>query len=266
MSKIELPVADSWYSRRKINSDVTLITEPHVDVLERANIWHIRGRDRDLLIDSGLGVVPLRPTFPDLFEGRETIALATHTHLDHIGCIHEFEHRWVHPIEAETLKNPVGGTLVSNEMDPELRQMFEAAGYPPLGPYLIHALPHAGYVPEDYVLQGAQATWFVEDDDVIDLGDRRYRVLLTPGHSPGSISLFEEETCVFFAGDLIYDGPLLYEGPGMSVTDYIKSFDRIKELPIRLVHGGHDQSFSRDHMDRIIDQYMSRWEKEGLLQ
>ncbi len=98
-----MPIAETWYRRTDIGGGITLIIEPHVDVLEQANIWHVRGRDRDLLIDSGMGVVPLRPAFPDLFEGRETIALATHTHLDHIGAIHEFEHRWVHPIEAETL-------------------------------------------------------------------------------------------------------------------------------------------------------------------
>jgi glyoxylase-like metal-dependent hydrolase (beta-lactamase superfamily II) len=260
----QLPVATSWFRREYMGEGITLITEPHVDILERANIWHIWGSERNLLIDSGMGIVPLRESFPDLFQGRETIALATHTHLDHIGSIHEFDHRWVHPIEAESLETPRGGTLVSEEMDLAMRQMFEAAGYPPLGHYLIHALPSSDYVPEDYVLPGASPTRLVEEGDTIDLGNRIYRVILTPGHSPGSISLFEEKTGTLFAGDVIYDGPLLYQGPGMNVAEYVKSFEKLRALPINLVHAGHDPSFDGARMHEIIDSYLDRWRGEGL--
>ncbi len=260
-----LPVATTpWFRRADIGSGITLITEPHVDILEQANIWHVRGRDRDLLIDSGMGVAPLRPAFPDLFEGRDTIALATHTHLDHIGGIHEFEHRWVHPIEADALLHPRGGTLVSERMPADLRAKFVAAGYPPLGPYLIHALPHAGYVPEDYVLRGAAPTRLIREGEVVDLGDRRFTVLLVPGHSPGSIALFEEATGILFAGDVIYDGPLLYDGHGMDVGDYLRSFDLLASLPVSIVHAGHDPSFGKARLDAIIASYRDRWRREGL--
>ncbi len=260
-----MPIAASWYRRTDIGGGVTLIIEPHVDVLEQANIWHVRGRDRDLLIDSGMGVVPLRPTFPDLFEGRETIALATHTHMDHIGAIHEFEHRWVHPIEADSLLHPRGGTLICDRIDPELRRLFIAAGYPPLGRYLIHALPHAGYDPASYVLRGASATRQILEGEVVDLGDRRFRVLFVPGHSPGSIALFEEATGILFAGDVIYDGPLLYQGRGMDIGAYMRSFALLESLPISAAHAGHDTSFNKERLDAIIAAYRKRWQAEGLI-
>ena len=41
---------------------VTLIHEPWIKPFFRCNIWHVRGRDRDLLFDSGLGHVSLRAT------------------------------------------------------------------------------------------------------------------------------------------------------------------------------------------------------------
>lgn len=260
-----LPIADEWYRRTDIGGGITLVIEPHVDVLEQANIWHVRGRDRDLLIDSGMGVVPFRSTFPDLFEGRETIALATHTHLDHIGAIHEFEHRWVHLIEADRLRTPRGGTLISEEMDADMRRRFVEAGYPPLGKYLIHALPHEGYDPKDYVLRGGEPTRQIREGEVVDLGDRRFTVLLVPGHSPGSVALFEEETGILFAGDVIYDGPLLYEGPGMDVGDYVRSFELLESLPVSVVHAGHDPSFGRERLHAIIASYRERWRKEGLI-
>jgi glyoxylase-like metal-dependent hydrolase (beta-lactamase superfamily II) len=259
-----LPVAESWYRKTDIGGGITLILEPHVDVLEQANMWHVRGRDHDLLIDGGMGIVPLRPAFPELFEGRETIALATHTHLDHIGAIHEFEHRWVHPIEAATLENP-RGSLISDDMDPELRRLFVLAGYPPLGKYLIHALPHAGYDPASYRLRGAKPTRRIREGELVDLGDRQFKVLLVPGHSPGSIALFEEATGILFAGDVIYDGPLLYQGKGMDITDYMRSFELLSSLPITIVHAGHDPSFGKARLDEIIASYRARWRAEGLV-
>ena len=48
-----LPIADRWFERRTVSPGLTLLTEPHVDPFLRCNIWHVRGRDRDLVIDTG---------------------------------------------------------------------------------------------------------------------------------------------------------------------------------------------------------------------
>lgn len=265
-AEIALPVAATWFRRRDMGGGLTLIDEPHTDVLMRANIWHLRGRDRDLLVDGGLGVAPLRPAFPELFDGRETIVVATHTHADHIGAIHEFEQRWVHPVEAAFLEAPSRGTLVSADIPAEARQRFVTAGYPPLGPALVTAIPHAGYDLGRYALQGAKPTRLVGEGDTVDLGDRAFRVLHVPGHSPGSIALFEEATGTLFAGDVIYDGPLLYRGPAMDIGDYVRSFARLRALPVTIVHAGHDDSFGKARLDAIIDTYLARWRVEGLIE
>jgi len=64
---------------------------------------------------------------------------------------------------------------------------------------------------------------------------------------------------VLFAADAIYDGPLIYEGPGMSVPDYIKTFDKLKALDVTVVHGGHDPSFGPARMHEIISKYEAIW-------
>ena len=266
MTGFDLPVAAEWFRKRDLGGGLTLIVEPHTDVLMRANIWHLRGRDRDLLVDGGLGVAPLRPAFPELFAGRETIAFATHTHADHIGAIHEFEQRWVHPLEAEALARPRPGTLISDQIPAEARRRFLDADYPPLGPALITAVPHAGYDLRSYALQGAEPTRRIEAGEVVDLGDRQFRVLHVPGHSPGSIALFEDATATLFAGDVIYDGPLLYRGPGMDIGDYVRSFALLRSLPLTVVHAGHDDSFGKARLDAIIDAYLARWRAEGLIE
>ena len=255
----DLPTAETWFDRREVAPGVTRVTEPYVDVLMRANLWHVRGRDRDMLVDGGMGVVALRPAFPDLFDAGPVLAVATHTHADHIGAMHEFTERAVHRIEAEGLSDPRPASLVSADLDPALRQMFVNAGYPPLNEYLIEAIPHQWYDVAGYRMHAAPATRLLEDGDVVDLGDRSFQVMLLPGHSPGGIALWEEATGTLIAGDVIYDGPLLYEGRGMSVPDYVDSFRRLRELPARVVHAGHDDSFDGERMRAIIDSYLARW-------
>ena len=49
----------------------------------------------------------------------------------------------------------------------------------------------------------------IGEGDVIDLGDRAFEVLHLPGHSPGSIGLWDPAAGTLFSGDAIYDGPLL---------------------------------------------------------
>lgn len=254
------PVAENWYKRLDLDHGVTRIWEPHVHPLEQANFWHVRGRDKDLLIDSGMGIVPLRSSFPDLFGEKEIIAVATHTHIDHIGAIHEFENRWVHSAEARQMEHPSGVvTLICSDIKPALCKLFVEAGYPPLEELLIDALPHADYNPREYHLRGAVPTRIVAENDIIDLGDRCLEILHTPGHSPGSICLWEESTGTLYTGDVIYDGPLIFEGPGMDLKVYAQSLRRLKELPVRVVHAGHDPSFDRERLIQIVDSYLKRW-------
>ena len=56
----ELEVAKHWFSRRSVGDGITWLTEPHAHPLLRCNIWHVRGRQRDLLVDTGLGIASLR--------------------------------------------------------------------------------------------------------------------------------------------------------------------------------------------------------------
>lgn len=96
---------EDWYTTAQKGDDVTLIAEPFIHEFYRCNMWHVRGRDRDMLVDSGMGVVPLREWVP-LVTGRPLTAVASHTHFDHIGCHHEFADRVVHRAEAEILADP----------------------------------------------------------------------------------------------------------------------------------------------------------------
>jgi glyoxylase-like metal-dependent hydrolase (beta-lactamase superfamily II) len=262
-----LPVADQWFTATRIDEDTTLILEPHIHVLEQANLWLVEGRERDMILDTGMGVVPIRPFLDTLRRdpGKPIVCVSSHTHIDHIGGVHEFETRLVHPAEAAQMAKPSGlHSLFKRDMPEALLQTFLDAGYPPIGEMLIEALPFAGYDPESYRLHGAPATGLLEEGDTLDLGGHEYEVWHLPGHSPGGIGLFERSTGVLFAADAIYDGPLIYSGPGMSVAAYRETFAKLRALPVTLVHGGHDPSFGPDRMLEIIAEYEARWDAEGV--
>jgi glyoxylase-like metal-dependent hydrolase (beta-lactamase superfamily II) len=79
-----------------------------------------------------------------------------------------------------------------------------------------------------------------------------------PGHSPGSIGLWEQETGILFSGDAIYDGPLLDGLEDSSIPDYIRTMARLRDLPVRVVHAGHDPSFGRARLIELVDAYLER--------
>ncbi len=253
-----LPVAQRWFERRKVDDAITHLWEPHVDAMMRCNIWHVRGRERDLLVDSGMGVASLAEAARDLFEHPLT-AVATHAHADHVGGHHEFAERAVHPLEAELLKTPPYGSL--NALKAFGRSglaMLHRMGLEMPEGLLIDALPHAGYDPEAYAIPAAAATRLLEEGDRLDLGDRSFEVLHLPGHSPGSIGLWEPATGTLFSGDALYDGPLLDELERSSIPDYVRTMERLIALPVTVVHGGHEPSFGRERLRELCRAYLER--------
>ena len=78
-----------------------------------------------------------------------------------------------------------------------------------------------------------------------------------PGHSPGSIGLFEAATKTLFSGDAIYDGPLLDELPGSDIASYRRTIKRLRDMEVAVVHGGHDPSFGRERMIEICDGWLA---------
>ena len=249
-----MKVADQWFVRESFSNGVTLLTEPHASPLVRCNIWHVRGRKHDLVIDTGLGVTDLRSAASDLFDS-DVLAVATHAHYDHTGGLAEFQRVAVHPAEAELLEQPALGTLFSKDFPPEFHRIFADSGYE-LEDVFIDAYPHADYDPAGFATRPVKPSDLIEEGDVIDLADRHFEVLHLPGHSPGSIGLWEASTATLFSGDAIYDGPLLDFLPESDVADYIDTMKRLRTLRVDVVHGGHEPSFGRARLIEIVDEFL----------
>jgi len=243
-----LPVigAADWYETIRMGDDITLIHEPWIKPFFRCNIWHVRGRDRDLLFDTGLGHFSLRNHVP-LVSERKLTCVASHTHFDHIGCHHEFPDRCVHTVEAQILADPRNEWTVADRYANE--EMFDGAP--------------EGWDTARYRILPAPAGRLLEHGDVVDLGDRAFEVIHTPGHSPGGIALYEKRTGILLSGDIVYDGPLIDDVYHSDIDDYVGTLLAMRRLDVSIVHGGHFPSFGKVRYRQLIDEYVAGRRKAG---
>lgn len=255
----DLPVVSPWFSVVRSNGAVTVLSEPHVHELLRANIWLVEGHDRDLLVDAGNGIGDLAGALAlcRAHAGKPLVAVLTHAHPDHQGGLWQFEQRLVHRLEVAQLQHPFSApTLLAANYSREVHETMAKEGFP-LPETLIDAVPQAGFDPASFTLVPCSPTRLVEEGDIVDLGDRVLRILHLPGHSPGGIGLLEESSGLLFSGDTIYDGTLLDALPGANVTDYVHTMRRLRELRVDTVYAGHDASFGRRRLKEIADEYLS---------
>ncbi|MCC6661280.1 MAG: MBL fold metallo-hydrolase [Phycisphaerales bacterium] len=103
--------------------------------------------------------------------------ILTHTHADHIAGVDEVRDVlgvpvWVHEAEASWLTDP-------------MLNLSAAVGLP------VTARP---------------AERSLCDGEALDLAGAAWRVLHTPGHSPGGISLYQPESRLVLAGDALFSG------------------------------------------------------------
>ena len=76
----------------------------------------------------------------------------------------------------------------------------------------------AGFDPDAYETKPSPGWQFIADGRVFDLGGRSFRVVATPGHSPDSIMLADDDAGLLFTGDTVYPATLyahLASGDGM---------------------------------------------------
>ncbi|WP_420566078.1 MBL fold metallo-hydrolase [Thalassobaculum sp.] len=252
-----LPTADNWFAIEWLPQGVLRIWEPHVSRLLRANMFLVRGRDRDLLVDAGMGVCSLR-RFLDPFLDKPVVHVLSHAHVDHIGSAHEFAGDLrMHAAEADVMRDPPADLELSFDgYSAEKKERLRQSGFDVSGA-LIAAAPSPSFKPEEWRIPGATPTALLADGDTVDLGDRSFEVLHTPGHSPGSICLWEAATGILIGGDTIYDGLLIDTLPDSDPAAYAVSMRRLKQLNVSAVHGGHRESFGAAKYQFLIDQYLS---------
>lgn len=139
--------------------------------------------------------------------------LLTHTHIDHVGAVAALADEYACPI------------LIHTEAEPMLQQLPTQA---------IMMGVRFGKVPK--------VDSYIEDREVIEVGDLRLEALYTPGHAPGHLAFYVESEGLVLAGDALFAGSVgRVDLPGGSMEVLMHSIrDRLLTLPdTTLVYPGH---------------------------
>jgi len=175
----------------------------------------IRGKNRTILIDSGLdqNFLILRENLSALGLKIKNIDIVinTHEHLDHIGSNRYFqESALIAAHRFAATKITLGDHFVTFYRSRDLNEI----------PLHIHL--------------------WLENRSVFDLESHYLEVIHTPGHTSGSICIYEFKSKVLFSGDTIFaGGTLSYIAESGSIGDYIHSIIRLESRKISAIYPGH---------------------------
>jgi glyoxylase-like metal-dependent hydrolase (beta-lactamase superfamily II) len=217
--------------------------------LKAINSYVVRGRDRFLVVDTGMN----RPECLDVMRTslevlsvdlNRTDFFITHGHSDHIGLVSALKtagsHVFVNPVEAVHL------------LDPDLWNGLAAAAR-------THGFPdpeaaidtHPG---RRYLFSGRPHFTHLQEGDVLPIGKYTFRCVATPGHTPGHLCLYEAEAKILLSGDHILDTitPNIsgWGSEGDPLGEFLESLDKIAAYDIRLILPGH-RNLILDHHRRI---------------
>ena len=240
MKSIQQP----WFKTDRIRDNLFCITEPYYTWVNRANIWLIRGRDADLLFDTGLGVSSLKQYLADTLD-KPLKVVASHVHFDHSGSCHEFDDVYIHQNEHEALCRG----------DQQLMLSAPEIGFVPNADF--ECLPYEGFSASDYEVKACPHAQMIEHGDVIDLGNIAFEVIHLPGHSSGCIGLYNDKQKLFFSGDVVYDGTLLDDLQDSVIDDYLTTMETLINLKTDEVRPGHYHSFDRRRLQALIKRYIT---------
>lgn len=208
-----LVLEDDWYAVQAIDTRTFAFGEPRYH--QQNWSYLLIGDERSLLFDTGSFRGDITAAVARRARGALT-ALPSHMHFDHLGNVARFDRVAVADL-------PMLRTCVSGGRLTPVEELF-------LGAYEGDTAPTF-----------AVAEWLAPGSE-IDLGERHFRLIHTPGHSTDSISLYSDVENRLFAADFIYPGELYAQVPGADLPTYLEVTERLlnmidEETEIFCAHG-----------------------------
>lgn len=108
------------------------------------------------------------------------VILVTHAHLDHVGAVAELSTKLSLPIEGPQQEDKFWIDMIP--------QQIETFGF-----------PHSEIFTPD--------RW-LNDGDTVNVGEQKLRVIHCPGHTPGHVIFFHEESKLAIVGDVLFNGSI----------------------------------------------------------
>lgn len=231
--------------------------------LKELNSYLIKGRDRNLLIDTGFRQPACREALEaglsELDIPREnTDVLLTHLHSDHSGLAPEFvgKDRNIYISAIDQVYLDIHRRAARWEKTDE---NYFRAGFPKtLLESLTVNVPARSMAPPEY-----EGYRLLKDGDVLEANGYKLTALLTPGHTPGHMCYWMEEQGVMFTGDhILFDitpNITAWVGVENSLKNYLESLRMIRKYPVKLALPGHRASGDfHSRIDSLLRHHEAR--------
>jgi hydroxyacylglutathione hydrolase len=173
----------------------------------------VEGEEKALLIDTGWGIGNLALKVQSI-TSLPIIVVFTHGHPDHVNGAFQFRDLYISTEDK---------SLLSSFYDKETRQQI-------IGGNLFKSYP-TGFSKEKWINAEIKDVFTVQEGFIFDLGLRKLKVIATPGHTPGSICLLDEDGGLIFSGDTIQARPVLMNvQTALPLSIYLESLQHINSF------------------------------------
>ena len=250
---------------RKVAENIYRIRIPlSVPLLDSMNSYVIKDPDRSLIVDTGMMQTQCHTAMmaglakSEVDAGRADYFM-THHHGDHFGLVSRLltEEAVIYMSRREVdLVERIG----SRRILPDVAHFVEITGFPETN--LQRIIPSKAGM--EYQREKPWPFRLVEDGDILEKGGHRFRCILTPGHAPGHMCLYDEENRILISGDHLLRNitPAIQlrsdnENP---LADYRKSLQILHSMDIDLVLPGHGSPFRncRKRIEQIEKHHEQR--------
>lgn len=207
---------------KRICDDLYVITEA-----ESVNCYLLIGKEKALLIDCGYGYEDIKPLLSSITD-KPIIVSLTHGDPDHGLGVRNFSDFYIHPLDY--------GKLLQND-NPDVKEKMLIHRFEKM-PELKQVIDYKKYIFESSIRYSTPH--FIEDGQIINLGDKLIKVFHTPGHSYGHVMYLDIKAGRLFTGDQLSKHNIWHfmssdsQGPFYmtlkSLKKLYKEKDTIKEL------------------------------------
>ncbi len=232
--------------------------------LRTLNSYFIRGKERNLLIDTGFNLdacwIAMNQALKELDVSMENTDLfITHYHSDHAGLIEYLVTSTNAVFMGEADARLIEANYKENLFRTRTTNHLYHSGLLAEG---IPNIPEANSVVK-FAIKGFVNFTMLHEGDLINVGDYHFQCLETPGHTAGHMCLYEADKKILIAGDhvlaKITPNIGLWFVDRDALGDYLLSLDKTAALDINLVLPAH-RSIIHDLRGRIeeIKQHHAR--------
>ena len=222
--------------------------------LRALNAYLIKGQDRHLLIDTGFDWPECKKA---LLNGLNSLGVTlsqvdffiTHVHGDHSGLVCDLltgdSKVYASETDAQILRK-----TTTKEYWQEIDAFFEMNGFPR------NKSKNQGSRIKGYISGSEMDITYLREGQLLEIGPYRLRCIMTPGHTPGHVCLYEPDKKFFISGDHILGdiSPNITAWPEMedALGSYLDSLEKVEKMDITLILPGH-RSLIHHHRQRITE-------------